>query len=124
MSPQNGHIRCAAKSPSRASIFSDFRREAPMKARNLRRLARNGCGAKAMVEIRVNILFDNHDTSWSTILCKIALFARKCGLPQEPRSDRSTLARWEGEQFRSAILVGPGHHDARDEHLLSLFQIL
>jgi hypothetical protein len=27
-------------------------------------------------EIRVNILFDNHDTSWSTILCKIALFAR------------------------------------------------
>jgi len=48
-----------------------------MKARNLRRLARNGCEVKDMVEIRVRILFDNHDTSWLTILCKIALFARK-----------------------------------------------
>jgi len=33
-----------------------------MKARNLRRLARNGCEVKDMVEIRVRILFDNHDT--------------------------------------------------------------
>ena len=82
MSPQNGHIRCEAKSPSRASIFSDFRREAAMKARNLRRLARNGCELKGkdMLEIRVRIRLDNHDTSWSTILCKIALFARKCEL--------------------------------------------
>ncbi|HWY04272.1 MAG TPA: hypothetical protein VNX60_11420 [Candidatus Acidoferrum sp.] len=80
MSPQNGHIRCEAKSPSRASIFSNFRREAAMKARNLRRLARNGCEVKDMVEIRVRILFDNHDTSWLTILCKIALFGRKCEL--------------------------------------------
>ena len=80
MSPQNGHIRCEAKSPSRASIFSNFRREAATKARNLRRLPRNGCAVKDLVEIRVRILFDNHDTSCSTILCKIALFARKCEL--------------------------------------------
>ena len=80
MSPQNGHIRCEAKSPSRASIFSNFRREAAMKARNLRRLARNGWEVKDMMEIRVRILFDNHDTSGSTILYKIALFARKCEL--------------------------------------------
>ena len=41
-----------------------------------------------------------------------------------PKSDRSKLARCEREQFRSAILVGPGDHEARDEHLLSLFQVL
>jgi hypothetical protein len=42
----------------------------------------------------------------------------------EPKSNRSTFARCEGEHFRSAILMGPGDHDAGDEHLLSLFQIL
>src|SRR5437764_1730675 len=50
MSPQNGHIRCEAKSPAWRSILRSFRSDAANKASRLRRPARNGCGAKDMVE--------------------------------------------------------------------------
>jgi hypothetical protein len=36
ISPQNGHIRCEAKSPSRGCTPSDFRSDAAVKARRLR----------------------------------------------------------------------------------------
>jgi hypothetical protein len=51
MSPQNGHIRCEAKSPSRGAIFNNFLREAAMKARRLRTRTRNGCSTGSMVEL-------------------------------------------------------------------------
>ena len=48
MSPQEGHIRCEAKSPSWGSIFRNFLKEAARKARRLRMRGRNGCDMDVM----------------------------------------------------------------------------
>jgi hypothetical protein len=58
MSPQNGHIRCEAKSPSRAFMLSNLRSDAARKACKERRLARNGCGAKDILGLHVISLQD------------------------------------------------------------------
>jgi len=82
MSPQNGHIRCEAKSPSWGVIPSDFLSHAAMKARRLRTRPRNACAREVMAEIQHSQIAaqtgqcgkGNHDRSPPAILCKIARF--------------------------------------------------
>jgi hypothetical protein len=50
MSPQNGHTRCDAKSPSCASILSIFLSEAAMKASRLRTRTRSACMTVSIVD--------------------------------------------------------------------------
>jgi hypothetical protein len=51
MSPQNGHMRWDAKSPTRGSMPSDLLNQAAAKARRLRRLPRSACRREIMAEI-------------------------------------------------------------------------
>ena len=50
MSPQNGHIRCEAKSPSRGPMPSELLSDAAMKARNLRTWLSKTCKREAIAE--------------------------------------------------------------------------
>jgi len=74
-----------------------------------------------MVEIRITLTKPQHDTPRLDVLYKIALFCRKAA-----DLSSSILAKWylKSEQFRSAISAWKSHDEFRDEHLLSLFQVL
>ena len=51
MSPQKGHMRWEAKSPSWGSIPSNFLSDAAMKAHRLRIRLRKGCGRDIMAKL-------------------------------------------------------------------------
>jgi hypothetical protein len=52
MSPQNGHMRCDAKSPTFGCIFTSFLMDAAMQLRSRRRRARNGCRTGSMLKVQ------------------------------------------------------------------------
>jgi hypothetical protein len=56
MSPQNGHIRCETKSPSRGCILNHFRTDAPMKARRVRIRTKNGRRTQSMTELPFSLI--------------------------------------------------------------------
>jgi hypothetical protein len=95
-----------------------------MKARNLRRLVRNGWGAKDMGKSALISCSTTMTRRGRRFCARLLSLREKCELTHGAQIGPFYVARWEGEQFRSAIPGGPGDHDARDEHLLSLFQIL
>ena len=141
MSPQNGHIRWDAKSPTCGSMPSDLLNHAARKARRCRALPRSTCRREIMAEFRVprrpkrqgrdraerlRQQPDHHthpDTSRLPILCKIALFSRK--RPRHGSGLRLFHFRPErgSEQFRPAIFCFRTHDDAGVEFYLSLFQV-
>jgi hypothetical protein len=53
MSPQNGHMRCDAKSPSFGSMLDNLLRDAAMKERRRRTRMRNGCSTGSMLMFQV-----------------------------------------------------------------------
>src|SRR5579872_325436 len=73
MSPQNGHTRWDAKSPSCASIPNIFLTEAAMKARRLRARTMSGCKTVSIINSTIlhNVTSDD-DTEVPVILCKSA----------------------------------------------------
>ena len=144
MSPQNGHMRWDAKSPTRGSMPSDLLNHAARKARRLRALPRSACRGEIMAEIPCSgaaqrssaaigrerlhqqprpIHQAKLDTSRLPILSKIALFSRT----RPPHGSGLRLFHFRpergSEQFRPAIFCFRTHDDAGVEFYLSLFQV-
>jgi hypothetical protein len=64
------------------------------------------------------------DASMRVILCNIALITARTVSSGLMTGEAIRFGRDASEQFGSAILLGGGDHEVRDEHVFSLFQVL
>jgi hypothetical protein len=121
INPQNGHILCDPKSPRRAFLAKSFLSESAIAASKTRRWTRKGCKTEPTLS-RIRQTHD--DTSTAAILSKIAQFTQRTVSRGIVNRAKLFLTTIRSEQFRSAILLGLGDHEAGDEYLFSLFQVL
>ncbi len=122
INPQNGHILAGPTSPRDVFVDKRFSSESARKARKVRRWTRKACKMGPSLS-RFRQAHD--DTSRAAILCKIAQLTPKLSVRKVTVKPILGLGcKIQSEQFRSAIVSDLGDHKTRDEHFLSLFQVL